>query len=399
MICIRCLLWFSLPLLLATPDVNAQPRSFQEKAPLTAALKSAWAEASDNEEPRINMAGNKESKTIAPSSAASFPVTVQSEGKLSRWLEVKAASLSSCYVFDDDSNSGTTLASQNQFQATFEGRFKFDAKSRYSLHVGVFTGNNFTNGWNDMGWGGGRGSSNLYLKRLYFVAQPMKGVELQYGGLGLIGGVGTAITGFADDGYIMGQRVSIERPNNFFFDQVAVTYGYLGDFDTPNINKRYNRLKQSNYHQFLVSKNIGQWATVSAHYTFLNGVESLAEAVKINTKELRVIDAFRFENYQRMDVNPDYGFAVQGEKTLFNRLILGGGFAAVDPNAGNLNSNDFFSGKRVFLSATYAISSEFSVSTLVNRAVANNFAVPKRMHFHLLLNYDLLRSLQRTPLF
>src|SRR5205823_10201419 len=116
-----------------------------------------------------------------------------------------------------------------------------------------------------------------------------------------------------------------------FFDEVSITYAYLGDLNTPNLNKRYHRLQQSNYHQFLVDKKIGKRAAVSADYTFESGRETLRQAVKLNLPELRVVETIRFENYQRTDVNPAYGFALYGEKTVSGGLVLGGGYARIDP--------------------------------------------------------------------
>ena len=322
----------------------------------------------------------------------------QTECRLCRWFELQTATISTRYRFVENS-AGVTTNDQLQHSEVFKGRLKFDAEGRYSLNAGVATGNNFTGSWNNTGWGTGRGATNLYLKQLFLSAKPVKGLELQYGGLSLLRGESTEITSYDNDAYIVGQRLSLKRPEHVFFDEIAVTYAYLGDITTPNLNKRYHRLQESNYHQFLVSKSFGKRAVVSADYTFQAGTETMREAVKVHTKELRVIDAFRFENYQRMDVNPDYGFAVAGEKTLFKRLTLGGGFASIDPNYGGLNADRFNKGQRLFVSGGFRLSPEFGVSTFLTRAVDNSFAVSNRTRLDVVFSYDLLRSLQRTGLF
>jgi len=314
-------------------------------------------------------------------------------------VELDTVTISTRYLFSDDS-LGNINAKQNQHQEAIAGRFKFDPAGKVAINAGLLSGSNFAGGWNDTGLGGrGRGSANIYLKQLYLSVQPVKGLEFQYGSFGVLKGESTDITSYANPGYLVGERVIVERPQDLFFDQIAVTYAYLGDYFTPNVNKRYHRLKQSNYHQFLVSKKIGNRAVVSTDYTFQDGAETMREAVSINAKELRVIDTFRFENYQRTDVNSAYGFAVSGEKKLFNRLTLGGGFAQVDRNFGPFNSDAFFDGRRVFVSGHVEISPEFGISTHYNRAVANNYLVGNRTHFEIAFHYDLLKSLRRTGIF
>src|SRR5438876_10535501 len=105
----------------------------------------------------------------------------------------------------------------------------------------------------------------------------------------------TEITSYADDAYIMGQRLILHRPKQLFFDEIAVTYAFLGDYNTPNINKRYYRLKHSNYHQFMVGKKIGGRAAFSTDYTSHEGWDVLREALKVNIPESKVLDSVRFE--------------------------------------------------------------------------------------------------------
>ncbi|HWQ31690.1 MAG TPA: hypothetical protein VNQ79_02310, partial [Blastocatellia bacterium] len=215
-----------------------------------------------------------------------------------------------------------------------KGRFKFDRAGRYSINFGVFSGNSFTGGWNNTIVGTVSPLTNLSLKQLYFSARPVKGVELQYGGLSVQRGESTEITSYDNDAYLVGERLILKRPKGLFFDEISITYAYPGDLSTPKLNKRYHRLKESNYHQFLVGKQLPRRAAVSVDYTFVAGAETMREAVKLNTPELRVIDSVRFENYQRTDMNPAYGFSLAGEKMLRERLPLGGGFAATDRNYG-----------------------------------------------------------------
>jgi hypothetical protein len=321
-----------------------------------------------------------------------------SAGKLSRWFDLQMATLNLRYRYIDNS-SGVVTTNQLQHREVFKGRLKFDADGKYSLNAGVFTGRAFNGGWNNTGWGTGDGQTNLSVKQLYFSAAPVEGLELQYGGLYLNRGESTEITTYDEDGYIMGERVTIKRPHKLFFDEISVTYAFLGDINTPNINKRYFRLKQSNYHQFLLEKKIGKRAAVSADYTFESGRETMREAIRVDVRESRVLDTARFENYQRAGRTAAYGFALHGEKAITKRLTVVGGYAQIDPLYGGLNADRFVIGKRLFVLSTLRLTSAITVSTFATRAVANSVPVPIRTRVELLISYNLLKGLQRTGWF
>src|SRR5262249_9506787 len=135
-----------------------------------------------------------------------------------------------------------------------------------NVEAGLFTGNGFTGGWNSSGWGTGKGQSNLFLKQLFFSARPIAGVEIQYGGLYFDRGQSTEVTSYDYDGYLVGERITLNRPRSFYFDEISVTYGYLGDFNRTNVFGRLHRLSQSNYHEFEVSKQISVRVRTSASY-------------------------------------------------------------------------------------------------------------------------------------
>jgi hypothetical protein len=318
-----------------------------------------------------------------------------SEPKWTRWFELQTATLTARYRFIEDSKE-ETANNQMQYQDVFKGRFKFDAAGRFSLNATVASGNQFIGSWDNTGAGTGNATTNHYLKHLYVSARPLAGVEIQYGGLGLLRGESSEITTYDNDGYIMGERVSVKSPKRLFFDEVAVTYAYLGDLNTPDINKRYHRLKQSNYHQFLVSKKFGARVATSADYTFQAGTETLRQAVKLDLHEARLIDGLRFEDYERLDVHPAYGFAVAGEKRVTKRFTLTGGYAHIDRFYGGLNADRFNFGHRLYLLGSYALAPEFTVSTFYSHAVNKNYAESNRARFEVLFSYDLVKGLKRA---
>lgn len=314
-----------------------------------------------------------------------------------RWFDLQYATLSARYRYVE-SGALVTTTNQMQHKESFRGRLKFDRQGRFSLNAGVFSGRQFIGSWNNTGWGTGTGQSNLALKQLFVAAAPAKGLTLEYGGLYILRGESTEITSYDEDGYIMGERINLKRPDRFFFDEISVTCAYLGDISIPNINKRFHRLKQSNYHQFLIAKKIGRRVGISVDYTFQDGKETMREAVKLTIPEMRLLDFIRFENYQRTDVNPDYGFALYGEKVLRRRITLGGGYAQVDPHHGNLNADRFLTGKRIFLMSSFQILPELSFAPYLTRGVANHVPITQHVRLDFVLNYNLFKSLQRAGL-
>ena len=312
------------------------------------------------------------------------------------WLELETVSLSARYHYIDNSE-GQTIANNNQYQVTVRGRLRFDRKGKYSVNAGVFTGNSFSGGWNASGWGTGRSRSNLYLKLLYATAKPVEGVALQYGGLHFEYGESTEITSYDFDGYLTGQRLKLTRPRALFFDEVSITYGYVGDLTQPGINKRFHRLTQSNYHQFLVARRAGARTRVSVDYTFESGVDTFREAAKVTTPEFGLIDTLRFETYQRSGDQPGYGFSLYGEKAINDRLTIGGGFASIDRSG--LNSDRFPRGKRLFLNSLLTVNSELSLNISFTQAVSNPVTVLPRSRLDLALSYNLLQTLRKARLF
>jgi hypothetical protein len=319
----------------------------------------------------------------------------QAPSPIFRWLELQAANLVMRYRYSD-TDTGVVTSNQLQHQESFRGRLKFDAKGRFALNAGLDSGATFISGYNNTGWGMGNSSAMLYLKQLYLSAAPVKGLELQFGGLGILRGEVTEITSYDNDGYIAGERLTLKRPRELFFDEISVTYAYLGDIISPGINKRFHRLDQSNYHQFLVSKKLGDRAAVSFDYSFQSGVETLRQGLHVATKELHIIDMVRFENYERVDYRPDYGYAVYAEKVLHKKVTVGGGIADIDPNYNGLNADKFSRGRRLFGEATYTLLPELNISAFFTRAVGNDYALLNRTRFNLVLRYNLFRSLQRS---
>jgi hypothetical protein len=333
---------------------------------------------------------------LKPGDIRLFEPSVPTTGKLRRWLDLQAASLGTHYLFAKN-GLGITTANQQQYQVAVRGRFKFDAKGRFSINAGLYTGANFIAGFNNTGLGIGKAQSNLYLKHLYLSVRPLDGVEIQYGGLNIWHDESTDITGYAYDGYIVGERISIQRPRNLFFDDISIGYGYVGDLTTPSVARRSDRLAQSNFHRFILKKNIGERAWTSVDYVFQSGIQTWREAIRMRATESRVIDTFHAEIYEISSLHSGYGFAVYGEKTILAKFILGGGYTDIDHSM--LNSDRYGRGNRLFLTTNVPINKAFSIVMFATQATTHAPTNAPQQRIDIGLFYNLLYHLRKTGLF
>jgi hypothetical protein len=320
---------------------------------------------------------------------------------IGRWLDLQNATLNLRYRYADNS-AGVITTNQLQHKETLRFRLKFDKPGRYALNFGLFTGVRFTSGWDNTGWGINKAQRNLAFKALYLAAQPIAGVEAQAGGLYIVKGESTEFTTYDEDGYIMGERVSIRRPKQLFFDEISVTNAYfVGGTGPANIpvSKRFPHIGEPNYQHYLLDKKFGKRAGVSADYTVESGRRTWRQAVNVKLRELRVVDSILFENYERENRNRAYGFAITAEKALNKHLSLLAGYARIDPQYGPLNADGFNIGNRAFVMATYVFSPEFTASAFVTTAAGRNGALPQRTLSNTVFTYNALPALKRTGLF
>jgi len=337
-----------------------------------------------------------------PAAADQAPVPPEKKPPppLARWVDLQNATLNTRYRFIDNS-AGTVTTNQLQHRESLRARFKFDAPGKYALNVGVFSGSRFTSGWNNTGIGMGDWQAPLAVRVVYFAAQPASGIEAQYGSLYILKGESSEITTYDEDGYVIGERVSVRRPRDFFFDEVSATVGYLtGDAAEYAVSKRFKYLdERPNYGHFLIDKKFAARAGTSLDFTSVDGSRTWRAAANVNTKETRAVDSILFENYKRTNNHPAYGFALTANKAVTRAVALQGGYARIDPFYGGLNADRFHIGKRVFLMTTYTFSSRFSASAFITRAVGNNVPLPQRTLSNLIFSYNALPDLRRTGLF
>jgi hypothetical protein len=335
-----------------------------------------------------------------PSVASSQTAASRAPAPLARWLEIQSATLNLRYRFIDNS-AGTVTTNSVQHRETLRARFKLDEAGRYALNLATFSGSRFTSGWNNTGVGIGDWQGPLSMRALYVSAQPIAGVEGQYGSLFILKGEATEITTYDEDGYLIGERVSVRRPRELFFDELSATVGYFSsDPAEIGVSRRVKYLDdRPNYGHVVVDKKAGTRAGLSADFTSVGGARTWRAAASVNARELHVADTILVETYKRTNRNPDYGFAVSINKALTRRVGLNWGYARIDPFYGGLNADRFNIGQRVFFMTTFTMSSRFTASAFITTAVGNNVALPQRTLSNLILAYNALPDLRRTGLF
>src|SRR5262249_16916627 len=136
-----------------------------------------------------------------------------------------------------------------------------------------------------------------------------------------------------------------------------------------NVTKRLDRLSQSNFHRFIMKKNIGERAWTSVDYAFESGVQTWREAIRIRAAELRAIDTFHAEFYEIPRPHSGYGFAVYGQRAVLQKFIVGGGYADVDRPM--LNSDRYGRGQRLFLTIKVPVNQAFSIVMFATQATTH----------------------------
>ncbi|MFN2502197.1 MAG: hypothetical protein ABR530_09310 [Pyrinomonadaceae bacterium] len=333
----------------------------------------------------------------APGAQPAKPATASPvHPEFKRWVDIEAVSLSTRYRLVKNS-AGVTTNNQQQWQIAARGRFKFDKRGRYSVYAGLFTGNAINSGWNNTGLGTGDLQTKLYVKQLFLQAKPGGGVDMQFGSIAVNNGENTEITGYDNDVYITGERVTLRRPKDVYFDEVSATFAFLGDNNRPSVFRRFRHLNKSNYHQFLVRKQVTKRVGFSADYTFESGRDTLRQAVRVKVPETELVDVVLFENYQRVSPDVGYGFNLSGEKAATKKLTINGGFARIDRPM--LNADRFPPGKRLYLGGSFKLSREFSVSSIIIQGVGRlpTLQTP-RTRFELILTYNFVQTLRRLKL-
>lgn len=311
------------------------------------------------------------------------------------WLSLDNADIGIRPVLEK-SSTGETTADVLQYHDLLSGKLFFDSHHNFSLNFRAGAGDEFSAGWANTGAGSAPASSSFYLKQLYLDANPLSSLEIQWGGIGLERGVSTAITSYNYDGFMTGERFYVRNSSHLFFDQMSVTFGYLGDVMQPDVWDRARTLWTNNYQQYLLEKKINARTTASSDYTVVAGARTFREAVRVDVPEFRIADRIQADVYERTNRTAAAGGNISATKRLNRTLDAVAGYAAIDRNYGDLNDDAFFHGRRLYVAANVHLGRGFAVSPMLDHGVGNSYDLPNNSHFHVEFTYDLLAALKDT---
>ena len=381
---------------------------------LTAIVVLAGAGRAAAQEPRLVAAANDDAQDNAagllivpgsPSAAADAAVIVPSVQRtpaaappLARWLDLQTGIVATRFRYTEAS-TGVVVQDQQQLSEQFKGRLKIDQAGSYGINFALGTGNSFVRSWNNTAFGTALGTPNgfssaMFVKQLFASASPLSGIEFQAGGLGIARGENSEVTSYDNDGYMVGERVTIKRPRTLHVDELSVTMGYLGDSTTPGLSQRFHRISEANYFQVLAAKKFSPRFSSSADVTTLAGATTVRSAFKLDTPHSG-LDSIRFEQYARFN-DAAYGYLISGERLVARRFTLSGGLVDVDRNYGSLNADRFGSGRRWFTTDTIALGRELSAQIFYTHTVQNGYTVQNSQGLQLVLTYNVAKGLQRT---
>lgn len=304
------------------------------------------------------------------------------------WLDLQSLSFGLRYRMVEN-NLGARAQNWSDHHQGLKLRLKLDRPARYSLSAVALNGDTFQAGWNLRGLGT-PSSNRLFLKQLFVTAKPRSGVELQYGGLGILRGESTEITSYDNDGYLMGQRLTLSPRRGV--DELTLTAGYLGDFRTPSVTRRWHRLSDVNYGQVLVKKQLTDHLTATADLTDVDGERTLRQGLVIRPSA--VVDLIRLEAYERLNGQSGAGGAITVEKP-FGRTRLAATYATIDDRYSALNSDRYGRGPRLALTSTTSLGRDVSLQVYLTRALEDDLTMPNRTRVDVLVRYELAALLRQ----
>ena len=281
----------------------------------------------------------------------SVPPAAPLDTSMARWVDVQAATLGLVFRQIDNGAHQHTLNAM-QWSPTLRARLRLDRAARYTVNVGVQGGPSFKLSWNGTGVGSQDFMHNLPLRHLYLSATPLAGLTLQAGSLPLVRGENTEITTYDNDGYVIGERVVVSRRAALWFDEIAFTNAWLGDYTRPSVFDRTSGLTDRNYRQLSATRRVSSAVSFSADYSSHAGAHTLRQAVVARAPKRLGLDLVRLEQYERVEPDRTYGVAIVGEKVVARRVRVGGGFASIDARYGTWNGDRYNVGDHLFAQVT-----------------------------------------------
>jgi hypothetical protein len=312
---------------------------------------------------------------------AAFPVVAQTTEDVP-WLDLQSVSFGLRYRLLEN-HLGSRAQNWSDHHQGLKLRLKLDPAARYSLSAVAGNGDAFTAGWNLRGLGD-ESSNRVFVKQLFVTAKPRKSVEFQYGGLPIVRGESTEITSYDNDGYLMGQRLTV--------GDVTLTAGYLGDFRTPSVMRRWHRLDELNYGQLVLKRKLTDHFTATADFTHDAGERTLRQGLLIRPS--KGVESIRVEAYQRVSGPGGAGGAITVEKS-FGQTRLAATFASIDDKYRTVNADRYGRGRRLSLTSTTSLGRDVSLQFFVTRALDDDLVMANRTRFDVHIRYELAPLLRQ----
>lgn len=340
--------------------------------------------------------------------AAVAPAAAQTSSEpgapaIRRWVDVQNVHLASRFRWVE-SNTGVITSSTHQWQPNVRARFLIDARGRYTVHVGAFSGNQFVSSWNNTGGGIGGFGRDFNVRQLFVAAEPVPGIELQVGGLYMTRGENTEVTSYDNDAYIVGERVTVRRETGLL-SQVAASIGHIGDLRTPNVFRRLDGMGDINYGQLLVGLRLGRQVSVSGDYTYEDGRDIIREGVTIRLPESAApLTGLKLDGYQRVSGVTGQGFNLSGNLRLTRALTVTAGVAHVDrnyliPGYMSPNSDRFERGTRFYSQGAYTLTRDLSVGWFHGEAFNVDYDIPNEHRWEILVTFNPTATLKAHGIF
>jgi len=332
--------------------------------------------------------------TAAAQTAAPAPA----DPAIRQWLDVQALQAGVRYRWNQNS-AGVETADGLQWHALTRGRVLFEPAGRASLNVMASAGTTYVASWNDTGIGRGDFVGRFRVRHLFLAAEPVRGLELQFGGLAPNRGEVSENISHDMDGYLVGQRATL-RPSSGRVTQVSGTVGHLGDFAEPNVFRRLDDFVDYNYGQVLVGIRLHARATASVDYAYEDGRDVLRQAVMLRPSATSgPIAGVRIEAYQRVSAGRGSGGNASVDLR-FGKLAVTTGVMSVDRRyVPTFNGDRYGIGKRWYSIGTYPVTPSASLIWYHTRAFDNDFFVPVHHRFDLILVVNPTAALKRAGVF
>jgi hypothetical protein len=239
--------------------------------------------------------------------------------------------------------AGRVLADHLQHHQAIAGRITAGRRVVAGVRAAALTGAGFRSSWNGTGIGSA-GRALPYLEQLAVVVSVPGAVAAELGGIAPVMADISEVTGFDNDGYLVGAQLAVRPRGLGPVDELVVTAGDLGDPAESAVTRRLRRFGRVSYGQLLVAGRLGA-AAVTVEGSFRDGVAGGAGAVRYRHPSGRW--GLRTEGFARDDGT--LGAAVAGEIRA-GRVWGEAGLASVDGRV--LNGDRFGTGRRVFAGVT-----------------------------------------------